>query len=31
MALLNCGHGIPIEMPMEAAGLIEAFVTGMAA
>jgi pimeloyl-ACP methyl ester carboxylesterase len=29
MALLNCGHEIPLELPQEAAGLVEAFLAGL--
>jgi pimeloyl-ACP methyl ester carboxylesterase len=29
LALLNCGHEIPIELPLETAGLIEAFLAGL--
>src|SRR5438309_1821940 len=29
LALLNCGHEIPIEMPQAAAGRIEAFLAGL--
>lgn len=29
MALLNCGHEITLELPQEAAGLIEAFLAGL--
>ena len=28
LAVLNCGHEIPLEKPLECAGLIEAFVGG---
>ena len=30
MAVLDCGHEIPVEKPMEVAALIEAFVAGLA-
>jgi len=29
LGLLDCGHEIPLELPRETAGLIEAFVTGV--
>ena len=30
MALLDCGHNLPLEMPMAVAAVIEAFVAGLA-
>ena len=30
MAVLECGHEIPLEKPMQLAGLVEAFVAGLA-
>ena len=30
LALLDCGHEIPLELPRETAALIEAFVAGLA-
>ena len=30
MALLDCGHNLPLEMPTGVAGIIEAFVAGLA-
>jgi pimeloyl-ACP methyl ester carboxylesterase len=29
LALLECGHEIPLELPRETAALIEAFVSGL--
>jgi pimeloyl-ACP methyl ester carboxylesterase len=31
LALLHCGHEVPLEMPQAAAGLIEAFLAGLGA
>ena len=30
MALLDCGHNLPLELPMEVAAVIEGFVAGLA-